>query len=422
MLILGIWKKQVLYPYERNSDHRRVHAEVLSAGREAEQRSIAVDGIKGVSTMLQIFTYPEQIIYDYMHLICLGHMLSLIKRWLHILPPTDLIEIDTLLSTLRLPHNISVNYNYSMREAGEWHAKHLRLFVLNVGLPCVIPYLPKLKASHFAVYSLAIKLLHCPQSNEEINLAQCLIDYYCRAAPKVFDDSIELLSLHAHLHLPEQVRRHGGLAFSSAFCFESCIRHIKKMAHGTKDLASQIAFWCDLKTMVPRPEFRLQPASGKTQIQSTSNRLDQFRDVLMENLRLVGHDESKVNLFLRYKHHFITYHSFLYDRPFTCASYIVSYKLTDTTVLGYGNIIVFYQYEGTFFALVQKYEKSSRSIFDFLDLPQALSIPMNENFPLFHLSNLFVVIPVSSIQHKCVSISFHGCVCLSQFRVDFEHD
>ncbi|CAF2836011.1 unnamed protein product [Rotaria sp. Silwood2] len=85
---------------------------------------------------------------------------------------------------------------------------------------------------------VCIKLLHCPKSEEEIDLAQSLIDYYCRAAPQVFDESIELLSLHCHLHLAEQAKRHGGLVFSSVFCFESCIRHLKKMVHGTQYLAS----------------------------------------------------------------------------------------------------------------------------------------------------------------------------------------
>ena len=334
---------------------------------------MVVDGIKGVSSMLKILTYPDQIVYDYMHLVCLGHMVALVKRWLPLLQQSNLTELDTVLMNLRLPHNISIIFNHSISDVSEWHAKHLRLFVLNVGLPCVTLHLPIIYSSHFAVYCLAIRFLHCPRSHDELDLAQSLIDYYCRAAPGVFDDSIELLSLHTHLHLVEQVKRHGGPAFSSAFCFESCIRHLKKVIHGTKNLASQIAYWCDLRTIVPRPEFRLQKPTGKSKISIASSHFDQHRSIFLTSLLTFGHDEKKISLFLRYKDNFITYHSFLYGRPFTCASFIVSYKVSDMTECLYGNIIIFYGFKERFFALVQQYKKINRAFFDFLDLPDTIS-------------------------------------------------
>ncbi|CAF3917071.1 unnamed protein product, partial [Rotaria sp. Silwood1] len=291
---MSIWKGQILYPYAQKNNRRRVHKEVLASGKEAERRLMPVDGIKGVSSMLKILTYPDQIICDYMHLVCLGHMTTLINRWLPLLHRSNVIEIDTILEALRLPHNINVIFNHSISNVCEWHAKHSRLFVLNIGLPCITLHLPKINTSHFAVYCLAIRFLHCPKSHDEINLAESLIDYYCRAAPQVFDDSIELLSLHAHLHLGEQVKRHGGLGFSSAFCFESCIRHLKKMVHGTKNLASQVAYWCDLRTIVPRPEFRLQKPTGKTKISITSSHINEYRSILSTNLLIMTNIYQKL--------------------------------------------------------------------------------------------------------------------------------
>jgi hypothetical protein len=78
-----------------------------------------------------------------------------------------------------------------------------------------ITSLPVLYASHWAVYCVAIKLLHAPESAEDINFAEHLINYYCRTISTVYDQSLEYYSLHAHLHLPAQVRLHGGLSFSS---------------------------------------------------------------------------------------------------------------------------------------------------------------------------------------------------------------
>ncbi|CAF4911586.1 unnamed protein product, partial [Rotaria socialis] len=73
---------------------------------------------------------------------------------------------------------------------------------------------------------MAVKMLHAPESIEEINLAEDLMNYYCKTAGLIHDCSIEIYSLHAHIHLAQQVRKHGGLAHTSAFGFESCIRFI----------------------------------------------------------------------------------------------------------------------------------------------------------------------------------------------------
>lgn len=79
----------------------------------------------------------------------------------------------------------------------------------------VVLNLPRLYASHWALYCLAIKLLHAPESPEDISFAERLIDLYCRTISQIHDRPLEYYSLHAHLHLPAQVRLHGGLSFCS---------------------------------------------------------------------------------------------------------------------------------------------------------------------------------------------------------------
>ena len=123
---------------------------------------------------------------------------------------------------------MKVTYLDSIIAVDQWKAKNSRLFVLYVGVSICVSYLPPLYSSHFVIYSMAIKLLHAPATAEEINFANQLIHCYCKTAPLVYDPSIELFSLHAHLHLPTQTTVHRGLAFTSAFSLESCIRHIKK--------------------------------------------------------------------------------------------------------------------------------------------------------------------------------------------------
>jgi hypothetical protein len=175
---------------------------------------------------------------------------ALIKRWCTQMDRSAINSIDQQLAQLHLPHNLKVYYHESLSKSGQWKARANRVFVLNIGVPVVIRYLPILLASHFLLYSIAVKILHAPASDDEVNLAEQIMNYYCQTAPLVHDPSIELFSLHAHLHLAHQVRRHGGLAHTSAFGFESCIRFIETKAYGSKHLASQIAYWIDLRLIM----------------------------------------------------------------------------------------------------------------------------------------------------------------------------
>ncbi|CAF4905960.1 unnamed protein product [Rotaria sp. Silwood1] len=86
---------------------------------------------------------------------------------------------------------------------------------------------------------------------------------------------------------------HGALGFTSAFCFESAIRHVKKKAHGTKYLGSQIAFWYDIDAIIRTEKFE-PPKMLK---------------ILREKMDTLQYDFSKVKLYLRFKDKFITYHS-----------------------------------------------------------------------------------------------------------------
>ena len=233
---LGIWNgnfNKVLYPYSANDRTPRTQHDYIRSGQEAAKRSqgrkeIAVDGIKGVFPLLIIFEYPSQVIYDFMHLVCLGHVPTLINRWCLIMSKESIVDIDQKLRALRFPRNSNVIFLESIKMVSQWKAKNCRLFILNISVPLMGFALPKLIFSHFVTYALAIKLLHASENKEEIKFGQCLIDYYCRTASRVYDPSIEIMSLHAHLHLADQVFQHGGLAHTSAFAFEAAIRFILK--------------------------------------------------------------------------------------------------------------------------------------------------------------------------------------------------
>lgn len=237
----------------------------------------------------------------------------------------------------------------------------------------------------------------------------------------VYDESTEIFSLHAHLHLASQVRLQGGLAFTSAFCFESCIRSIKKKVHGTRDLATQIGYWCDFETLLSLPTICIESVECVDKINLTNTRLDHHRDELIANIHRLGQKESDSFSFLRYKRPFFTFPSFVYDYSFHCASYVIPYYCNDKSIL-FGNLIVFIKLKFQFYTFIQQYDITDVNVSAFDDTPDTYRMKLIDMFPLVRLSDEYSIIPVVLLRRKCVSVHLSGYVCLSEVNVDYEHD
>jgi hypothetical protein len=130
----------VLYLYSHNDFKLRSHNEFIAAAEKAEEKSSekrikSISGIKGLSCLLEIMSFPQQILLDYMHLVYLGHVQTLVRRSADWTNKENVIKIDNMLFTIRVPHNIHVVYKESVFTADNWKEQHNRLFVLNIGLP-----------------------------------------------------------------------------------------------------------------------------------------------------------------------------------------------------------------------------------------------------------------------------------------------
>ncbi|CAF3911792.1 unnamed protein product [Rotaria sp. Silwood1] len=133
---------------------------------------------------------------------------------------------------------------------------------------------------------MAVKILHAPESIDEINLGEQIMNYYCKTVPLVHGPSVEIFSLHAHIHLAQQVRRHGGLGHTSAFAFESCIRFIERKAHGSKHLGAQISYWIDLQTMMQNEPVKAPTLTINNEIKWLDGRLGPCQAVLIEQMAI----------------------------------------------------------------------------------------------------------------------------------------
>ena len=101
---------------------------------------------------------------------------------------------------------------------------------------------------------------------------------------------------------------HGGLAYTSAFSFESMINHLKKKAFGTKTLGSQVMYWCDIDSVIPTTEYKLSLPLIVNKIKLDRNLFNKYHDSFTKKLIDSQQDLSKIQLYLRFKDNFSTYH------------------------------------------------------------------------------------------------------------------
>jgi len=111
----------------------------------------------------------------------------------------------------------------------------------------------------------------------------------------------------------------------------------------------------------------------------------------------------------------------IYDIPFNCNSHVVSFIGKNDTIK-YGNIIIFFSTETEKYSLIQKYSSFKEQMSDFVDLPNELHHSINIFFPIVTLTNNFSIVPLTNIRRKCVRVDMFGSFCISEIRLDYEHD
>jgi hypothetical protein len=177
-----------------------------------------------------------------------------------------------------------------------------------------------------------------------------------------------------------------------------------------------------MENMINNTIFEIPSFNGINQIDLNSEQLIDYREVIINLIQRNDQYSKEMIFYKRYKHQFITYHTMLYDKPFKCCSYIISYNNINSTTISYGKIIIFYKYNDEYFAFIQRYHTSKKNISDFVELPVEITQRLDQLYPLLELSNDYDVISVETFRHKCISVQFQDVFCLSEIRVDFEHD
>ena len=220
----------------------------------------------------------------------------------------------------------------------------------------------------------------------------------------------------SHLYLD-----HGELAFTLVFCFESMINYIKRKAFGTKNFGSQNIYWCDIASIVLTKEFNLPVRSLRSETKMDYDSFNSYKQLFISRTDGLYQDVNQINLYLRFQNAYVTYHSLIYSEWFSCASHIISY-LDNREQVQHANIIIFYLFDDVEYSFVQNYKRLVVKLSDYIDIPENWKEIIDSIYPICSLSDELIIIPVNKILSKCVSVHFQQYQCISERRVNYEHD
>ena len=92
---------------------------------------------------------------------------------------------------------------------------------------------------NFAILCVAIRLLLTP-TEKNIDTAQILLENFVKDFTQIYAAHSVVYNIHALVHLPSEVRKHGSLELFSAFPFENFLGQIKSLIRGSKHVMQQI--------------------------------------------------------------------------------------------------------------------------------------------------------------------------------------
>ncbi|XP_075150464.1 uncharacterized protein LOC142224563 [Haematobia irritans] len=186
--------------------------------------------------------------FDYMHIVCIGVVKSLIKAWVKqkkqpfSLKNSQLQLIDAKLFSLnrQLPKEFSRGTR-SLHEIDRFKATELRTFLLYTGLYVLNDVLDKERYEHFLMLSLAIRiLLHESDCLEYNECAKRLINEFVKKIPRLYNETFLTFNTHCLTHLADEALNFGSIETISAFKFENHLGKLKRKCKKNNNVVAQI--------------------------------------------------------------------------------------------------------------------------------------------------------------------------------------
>ncbi|XP_075147430.1 uncharacterized protein LOC142221570 [Haematobia irritans] len=222
----------------------------------------------------------QQCSLDYMHVICLGVMRTLLNAWVKKKGEDYSLmswKCETISKELCFnSNNVTKEFQRkprSLRDLERWKATELRQFLLYTGPFILRNVLSSERYNHFLKLSLALRiLLDCNDCRKNNKCAEKLLKSFVNEIPLLYESSFLTYNFHALLHIHEDAKRYGNLDEISAFKFENYLQTVKRQVRKGQNVAAQIYKRQVEKTMSQNnifsvEDFQYTPSSNVTALQ-----------------------------------------------------------------------------------------------------------------------------------------------------------
>ena len=173
----------------------------------------------------------------------------------------------------------------------------------------LIDFLPANYYNHILCYVLFLRLLSKTKiEDNDIQDANDLIHYFNKNFEKLYGIESVTFNLHAHLHLPNQVKLYGPLIKSShVFQFEGMFKFMKDQLNGTRGLVKQISKGIEIsqylnfhgKDKIQRSENLLLREFIENEILK-NNTTENESSLIDGNFKIKEFDSFEKSLFLKF--------------------------------------------------------------------------------------------------------------------------
>jgi len=186
---------------------------------------------------------------DYMHLVCLGVMKTLLMFWLGKKGNSRLKFIND--SNVKLISKNMKNFRKyiseefcrlprSLEDVEHWKATEFRQFLLYTGPIALREKLPKMQYKHFLCLHIAIRILCSSECIRFNGYAKSLIRYFIEKYKKIYGNEYITYNVHNLVHLCDDVLLFGKIDNFSAFKFENYMSKIKRKMKNSRYPLQQI--------------------------------------------------------------------------------------------------------------------------------------------------------------------------------------
>ena len=437
----------VTYPIDedaelRTSESFRKRAELAASmtNRVDRERTIGLKGLSTFSLILDV-PLPHSVVIDAMHTVFLCHTKKLLLHLCSRISKVNVSKVSDKLSSMNYIHDI-LRRPRSLSHVHKWKASEVRVFILYIGLPVPVEFMPEDEAGHLALYIVILRLLHDywdkdKKSSEGVSaLTKLYVGELSRKVDShLYPPKLLTITTHTHLHLPLQCKKFGRLDWLTNFVFESFLGFLKAFVKGSSGAGDQIAFAFEANFFLSKLREKPSRSFGHFSIDGNhfgSNLLKiRSDDPLAKFLLKHGCNPVDVLLFSRLHRFNVTFHSFLYARKGSTCSYLVSYERQGALLYGY--ILCFLLKDGECFVVLQQLSRVDHSIShyfksykytaaikDFIDDVYVIFKRVQPSLFDFDRTEIY---PVSSIQSRCFSVPIGSdLMAITCYSCAFEHN